>query len=441
MSEREDDLQNAWENLRRNADAGREPELIAAQLGQRQISYQALLELIERQFIEEYAESVAFQEADTATKRLKLLLGTVDYVMAVESIHVMNDDKAAIMNAAYSNLFGYGPLDSLLLDERVTTISLEGVDKASVRYGHGDLESIGPLFEDEAHLVRILRRLLIDAGTDLADDLPFIETGLQVDGRPVCVSLLTPMMSFGYNADIRVHPKQAPSLDDLVASGFMNKQAAEILVALAKSPHGLVIVGDTEAGKTTLLSALAHQLEEQAGVVAVERAGELRLPVGLEKRVVRWPLDDETGITFGDQIALTLEQQPTCILLDEVRSDEPQSIAPLLEEPEAPRQIWSFRGPFDSKRLRNALGMLARRADVGQGEALVNALYERLPFIVTVWRANGQIRLYSIAEWQYRQSDYPDFVLLLSTTSGEQKLTGQQPVHPLGLPDTFWLKS
>jgi hypothetical protein len=167
----------------------------------------------------------------------------------------------------------------------------------------------------------------------------------------------------------------------------------------------------------------------------------LRLPVGLEKRVVRWPLDDETGITFGDQIALTLGQQPACILLDEVRSDEPQSIAPLLEEPEAPRQIWSFRGPFDSKRLRNALGMLARRADVGQGEALVNALYERLPFIVTVWRANGQIRLYSIAEWQYRQSDYPDFVLLLSTTNGDLKLTGEHPTHQLDLPDAFWAKS
>lgn len=441
MTDQNDDLQSAWENLRRNADAGREPELISAQLGHRQVSYKALLEHIERQFIEEYAESDALRQADTATKRLKLLLGTVDYVLAVESVSVRNDDKAAIINAAYSNLFGYGPLDALLLDEHVTTISLEGADKAAVRHGHGDLESIGPLFEDEAHLVRILRRLLVDAGADLSDDLPFIETGLVADGRPVCISLFTPLMSFSYSADIRVHPKQPLSLDDLVERGFLTKQAAEILIALVKSPYGMVIVGDTEAGKTTLLSALAHHLDENRGVIAVERAGEMRLPETIERRVVRWPLGDEPGVTFGEQIALALEQKPACILLDEVRADEPESVAPLLDEPDATRQIWSFRGPFDSKRLRNALGMLARRADVGRGEALVNALYQRLPFIVTVWRANGQIRLYSIAEWQYRQSDYPDYIPLITTSEGELKFTGEKPAHELDLPGGFWVKT
>ena len=110
----------------------------------------------------------------------------------------------------------------------------------------------------------------------------------------------------------------------------------------------------------------------------------------------------------------------------------------MLDEPDAPRQIWSFRGPFDSKRLRNALGMLARRADVGQGEALVNAMYERLPFVVTVWRVRGQIRLYSIGEWQFKASDYPDFVLIMRTVDGQLRLTGKQPVHDLNLPDDFW---
>ena len=438
MTDNDDDLRNVWEDLRRDADRGREPELVSAQLGQRRISYQALLEQIERQFIEEYSGSAVLEEADTSTKRLKLVLSTINYVLAVESVQIGNDDKAGLINAAYSNLFGYGPLDALFLDERVTTISLEGADKAAVRYGHGDLESLGPIFEDDAHLTRILRRLLIDAGADLAEDAPFIETGLMVDGRPVCLTLFTPLMAFGYNADIRVHPKQAPTLMNLVDSEFLTQQAADLLTALAKSSHGVVVVGDTEAGKTTLLGALTQLLPEPEKSIAVERAGELRLPDEMQRRTVQWLVQDSPGVTFGDQIALALEQQPACIVLDEVRADEPESIAPLLDEPDAPRQLWSFRGPFDSKRLRNALGMLVRRADVGRGETLVNALYQRLPFIVTVWRVRGRIRLYSIGEWQFRESDYPDYVLLMATSDGELRLTGERPARDLALPATFW---
>jgi Flp pilus assembly CpaF family ATPase len=434
----DDELKHTWERFRRDADAGREPQLIAGRSGRRQVSFGALLERIEREFIEEYADSPALQEAVTAAQRLRLVLATVDYVLSVESVTMAAADKAELIQAAYSGLFGYGPLDNLLLDERITTIVLEGADRVSVRYGHADLTSLGPLFEDEQHLKRILRRLLQDAGADLYADQPFIETGLRVNGRPVCISLVMPPLTFGYQADIRLHAAQPPALTDLIQSGFLTDTAAEVLRALAASSHGFVIVGDTESGKTTLLSALAHLLPEPERTIAVERAGELHLPEGVERLVVRWATDTASARSFGAQIGTALARQPKCILLDEVRSDEPTAIAPLLQDEAAPRQIWSFRGPFDVKRLRNALSMLARRADMQQSEMMVQALYQRLPFVITVWRVNGQLRLYSIGEWQYRDSDYPDFVLLAENREGQLRLTGQPPAHPLDLPATFW---
>ena len=440
MSEQpnDDNLHSAWESLRRYADQGREPQLLAAQMGRRQVSFNALVEQVEREFIEEFTDSEQLRAADTATGRLKLLLKVVDYVLAIESVQMNNDDKAALMNAAYSNLFGYGPLDALFLDDRVTTISLQGVDKAAVRYGHGELESLGPIFEDEIQLRRILRRLLLDADADLLDSLPFIETGLQVAGRPVSISLVTPMMAFGYNADIRVHPQQAVTLNDLIANEFLTEKAATLLKTLTQSTNGFVIAGDTESGKTTLLNAMLLTLPDSAHTIAVERASELRLPDEMTGLRVQWQVDGQAEISFGDQITNALEQSPACIILDEVRADEPLSIGPLLENDDAPRQIWSFRGPFDSKRLQNALSMLARRSNVGMGEALVHALYERLPFIVTLWRAHGQIRLYSIGEWQFRESDYPDYVVLMDTVNGELRLTGEQPIQALDLPADFW---
>src|SRR6185436_12128130 len=111
-----------------------EPELLPGQMGRRMVSVQALLERIEKAFLEEHAENTsALENADTSTKRLKLILSTVDYVLAVESIQLSNTEKATLIGKAYSNLFGYGPLDPLFLDERVTTISLDGPNKASER--------------------------------------------------------------------------------------------------------------------------------------------------------------------------------------------------------------------------------------------------------------------------------------------------------------------
>ena len=146
---------------------------------------------------------------------------------------------------------------------------------------------------------------------------------------------------------------------------------------------------------------------------------------------MRWPVGDTPGASFGDQIfAGAWRTIPSCLLLDEVRSDEPEAIAPLLELENPPRQIWVVRGAPHHKRLQSALGMLARRADMAQGEALVHALYERLPFIVTVARIREQLQLFSIAEWQSRiDSDYPDYVMLMRYEEGRAQLTGTPPAR------------
>jgi Flp pilus assembly CpaF family ATPase len=418
----------------------RQPQFISGQLGRRMISMAALTERIEAAFVEEYGEnSEALREADTPTKRLKLLLGTVDYVLAVESVQVSPDEKADLINRAYSNLFGYGPLDALFLDERVTTVSLDGADRAAVRYGSGDLTQLGALFQDAEHFTRIIRRLLLDSGVELREDQPYMETGLLIENRPVCVNLLAPPVTTQLTADIRVHPRKAPTLEDLTTSGFMTAQAADLLRALVVSPHGFIVAGETESGKTTLLNALVQMLPEPEKTIAVERAGELRPPTGIERLIARWPIGEQAGITFGAQIGSALTKQPACLVLDEVRADEPGSIGPLLDMPDAPRQIWSFRGAIFAKRLQSALSMLARRADFGQGEELVRALYQRLPFVVSVIRTNGELRLWGVSEWQFRDSpDYPTYTPLLQTEQRELKLVGHQPTRPLNLPPAFW---
>ena len=433
------ELDQDYRGLRPDADKGREPQIVAGRLGRRMVSLGALVERVEAAFLDEYdADSPALLEADTAPKRVKLILESAEYVFSVESVTLSNEERAQVISSAYSNLFSYGPLDVYFLDERVTTIALDGADKAAVRYGHGEFMPVGPLFLDQAQYERIIRRMLLDAGAELRPDQPIMEVGLTAGQRPVCLNLVAPPVTMQLTADIRVHPPAVPSLNDLVDTGFMTNRAAELLRAIIASPHGVMVVGEPVSGKTTLLNTLANLLPEK-GLVAVQRAGELRLPDGVTNLVARWPVGNTPGVTFGEQISHALGHEPACLLLDEVRADEPHSIAPLLETPDSPRQIWSFRGTVFAKRLQSALGMLARRADFGQGEEMVRALYERLPFVLSVINLKGQLRLWSVAEWQFRDSpDYPTYVLLMQTEGGELKFTGERPTRDLPLPETFW---
>lgn len=212
----------------------------------------------------------------------------------------------------------------------------------------------------------------------------------------------------------------------------MSEHAAHFLASLALSPYGLVIVGEGETGKTALLGALAARLSTPSGIAAVERSGELHLPESVARLAVRWPVGDAVSVSFGEQVAAVLQTRPHTLVLDEVRADDPSAIAPLLLETEVPRQMWVYRGAPDAKRLQASLGMLARRA--AGSEAAVHALYDRLPFVVSMIRVQGQLKLFSIGEWQPTAlSDYPDYVLLYQYRDGAARPTQRQQVRPVAM--------
>lgn len=407
------------------------PQFVSGRSGTRMYSIAALIERVVDAFIAEHGtDSPLVRSANTSPKRLSLIVDVLNYVVAVEAIQLAAEDKAQVIERVYSELFGYGPLDSLLLDPQVTTISIRGHRQTSVRYGHKDLLVMGQLFDDDDHLQRVIDRLLIDAGMELRTDAGILEVGLVVGERRLCLNAILPPLSYELIADIRVHPAQAPTFESLVNDGFMTEEAADLIRAIVRSNYGIAVVGEPETGKTTFLNALASLLPDPTSVVSVERASELQLPDGFRRLSATWNFEENRMVTFGEQIGAALIEQPACLLLDEVRSDEPHTIAPLLDIDEPPRQIWVVRGAPDAKRLQSALGMLARRAAYGQGERLVHNLYERLPFVLTVARIREKLQLFSVAEWQSRiDTDYPDYVMLMRYQEGQARKTESTPAR------------
>jgi Flp pilus assembly CpaF family ATPase len=400
-----------FHDLEKHADKGREPEFLATTRG-RQISINALIERVIQQFVAEHGEreSPDSQQAITETERIKLVKESAEYVIAVESVTVTNSEKADIIRRVYAEMFGYGLLSKLFDDLTITTITLEGSEKVAIRRGHGELTTHTPLFDDENHYKRIIRRLLEDAGVKSGVEDPIIETGLTVNNRRISLNVIQPPASILITADIRLHPQQALTLNDLAKSWEIPQDAVALLQKIAQSSHGVIIVGEAESGKTTLLNALTLQTNQQ--IIAVERSGEMALPETVERLTVQW---DNLNNGFSDLIQTAIQRQPDLIVLDEIRADETASIAPLLTEANIPRMFWTFRGAVDNKRLAVSLGMLARRASPAHGEDIVKALYQRLPFVITVRRRKKRLTLHSIAEWQFQDGqEYPDYIELMA---------------------------
>ncbi|MCS6834631.1 MAG: ATPase, T2SS/T4P/T4SS family [Anaerolineae bacterium] len=407
----------------------------------RTISYRGLLERIVEQFSAEYGEDhPALLEADNDAKRRALLKPVADYVFAVEAVALSLEEQAQFLRAACSELFTYGGLDALLNDPRVTTISLEGAEKVSVRYRPGEeLQTLAPIFEDGPQARRMIAKLVRHAGAELRPDIPVMEVGLMVGERPVNVNVAVPPYVSEISADIRVHPAVPPTLADFVAQGYIDERAAVFLHALACSEHGVLVVGDTESGKTTLLGALAQAIPEHGRTALVERSAVLRLPGQVVRYAVRWPHGQDQGQTFAECIRDAVESRPKLLVLDEIRGEDAEAIAPLLGEDVPQRQIWAFRGSPEARRIRSALGMLARMADRAAPEAAVYALHERLPFVVILKRRRGDIRLIELGEWVWPLGgSSPDYTAFLEMDWDEPRWTGRKPARPLDLPSDFW---
>ncbi|NDJ77667.1 MAG: type II/IV secretion system ATPase subunit [Chloroflexi bacterium] len=415
--------------------------------GQRpSFSLEALRERIETQFNEETANRAdILLELDTENKRRDALREVMDYVLAVEAVTLSPVAKQTLLERAYRNLFSFGPLDRYLRDEAITEIAINGPAQIHVRRGMDKPMPTGAAFDDHVHLASVLQRVLATSGVILSESEPFLETGVVINGRAARISLIGPPVNPDYNLEIRLHPTEPITFEDLhTRFRAVPPQVTELLQAILQAEHGLLIVGEVGLGKTTLASALAHFLPVDATIFAVERAAELHLPAYITRRAAIPPTPSSDGTSFQQQFQAALEQMPDWLIVDEIRGDEAAAAWSALEREETPRYVWLFRGSSVPKRLHSALSMVVRKHQQSIDQTVINhALARHLPFVAAFKTINGQPRLHLVAEWVLGEPDaegYTSLTLrpLISEQPGGWLVTENQPTRPLPLPDDFW---
>lgn len=366
----------------------------------RNASLGGLLERIEEQF---NAETQGRPDllVDEISRR-ELIRDVTDYVTTAGGIKLSREDRLAVLEMVYRDLFTLSALEPLVNDPEVTEIKLKGHDQIYVRRGAGDLLGDSLTFDNAAHLERLIERLLAGVGTSLDQSLPFCEIGLRVADRPARLTLTGAPISVMLHVDLRLHPPQALSLSDLLPTGMLDAAATDTLTGIIRAGHGLMLAGEVGSGKTTLIQALLPLMP--APTICVERAHEITLPDGVQGLAVIPPTSERPPVEFPDQISAALQRPIRGLAVDEIRSDESAAMWSAITSDLKPQLLFAFRGSTEPLRLRTSFSMAVRKAQQGiEQEYIHSGLIDRLPFVVMLQRVRSPqpgVKVVRIGEWQ-----------------------------------------
>lgn len=240
----------------------------------------------------------------------------------VKGIYISLEQRASIVRQIYSSIRGLGLLDSIIDDDNITEVMINGPDNIFIEK-NGRLEKLEEQFESERRLEDIIQRIVSLAGREVNQANPIVDTRL-ADGSRVNV-VLPPIALCGPTVTIRKFSKDPMTIDKLIKYGSITKEIAQVLELLVKAKFNIFICGGTGSGKTTFLNALSNYIPKDERVITIEDSAELQIE-GVENLVsleTRNANSTGTGqITIRDLIKSSLRMRPERIVVGEVRGGE-----------------------------------------------------------------------------------------------------------------------
>ena len=183
------------------------------------------------------------------------------------------EEKVQIVQEIYGSIRGFGILDSILSDDNVTEVMINGPDNIFIEK-NGTLTKLNRKFESQRRLEDIIQRIVGLAGREVNQANPIVDTRLP-DGSRVNV-VLPPIALCGPTVTIRKFSKEPMTIDKLISYGSLTQEIADKLECLVKAKYNIFISGGTGSGKTTFLNALSNYIPKTERVITIEDSAELQ---------------------------------------------------------------------------------------------------------------------------------------------------------------------
>jgi len=229
--------------------------------------------------------------------------------------------RHTVVRRIVDEVLGLGPLEPLLSDKTVSDILVNGSGQVYVER-RGRLELTDVRFNNDAHLINIIDRIVSAVGRRIDESCPMVDARLK-DGSRVN-AIIPPLALDGPSLSIRRFAVELLSMDDLIRIGTLSPELARVLNAVVRGRLNVLISGGTGAGKTTLLNLLSGFIPETERIVTIEDSAELQLQqphvVRLETRPPN--IEGRGAVTQRDLVRNSLRMRPDRIVIGEVRGAE-----------------------------------------------------------------------------------------------------------------------
>lgn len=420
-----------WDNLPVYPPPGEQDEyqgrVVEDRLGNRSYTLNTLVDQVINEFVAEtFGRQDILADLADAKAQVEHITEVADYVLATDYISLSPAEKKWLINRVHRDLFRFGTLEPYILDEDVTEISITDLDEVYIRRGFGKLERIEEFgFNHPLDVEQMFQRVLSPYGIELSEDDPFVEVGVTLAGRWLRISLIGPPIMPLYTAQIRLHPIQPLTLEGL--GDIVPDVAQDLLTKIISQGYGLLIAGDVNVAKTSLLGALLPLIPMEKHVGLVERAREINNQlIGENVHLFSDPTQE-----FSERLRAVADVET--LFVDEIRWDEGASFWDVLNNEAIQQMVVSFRGKAQSARLHSAFMMGIRKAYQQLPRTEIDhRLQTRFPFVVGLNTPPGQAtpRLEFLGQWQV---DGTELVLepLISWQDGMAQRTTIVIRHPL----------
>jgi len=245
-------------------------------------------------------------------------------ILLIESVEVVPlnvQEKERLLQEIQYEVLGLGPLESLMADSSVSDILVNTYKTVYVER-YGKIEPTMVRFKDNAHLMRIIEKIVSAVGRRIDESSPMVDARL-ADGSRVN-AIIPPLAIDGPSLSIRRFSVDPLELSDLIVLKTLTNPIGKLLEGIVRSKLNVLISGGTGSGKTTMLNVMSRFIGENERIVTIEDSAELQLKqehvVRLETRPAN--IEGKGEVTQRDLVKNCLRMRPDRIVVGEVRGSE-----------------------------------------------------------------------------------------------------------------------
>jgi pilus assembly protein CpaF len=249
------------------------------------------------------------------------LAAVIQQLIGEQNTPLSSAERDRLTQEVLDEVFGLGPLETLLQDATVNDILVNTYNAVYVER-RGVLEKTSVLFKDDRHLMQVIDKIVSAVGRRVDESSPMVDARLK-DGSRVNV-IIPPLAVDGPILSIRKFGSKPLVAEDLLRNKALTEPMLELLKGAVQARLNIIVSGGTGAGKTTLLNVLSGYIDERERIVTIEDSAELQVKHSHVVRLETRPpnVEGKGAIKQRELVINALRMRPDRIVLGECRGEE-----------------------------------------------------------------------------------------------------------------------